>query len=376
MHLVQPQAAYGVTVTYAPSASLQSRRHEDVTLGEMANKLALLLGRSFAGEFEPGRVYPLAPFFVPADTLDSETARRLGIRSVQDLFGGVVPHPFVAMKTITHPLIEDALAVPDGWCGEFSQRVDESVLPGWSAFSFEDAQRAGAQLLAIGAVRVKRACGIGGLGQGVVASERDLDRILESIAAEEMKRAGVVLEPNLTDVRTYSVGQVYVAGLLASYWGTQRLTTNHRGEQVYGGSRLTVVRGGFEALAAHCLDSSARIALAQARTYHCAAKDCFPGFFASRCNYDVAQGVDSCGVRRSGVLEQSWRIGGASGAELLALAAFQRDPALNVVCVSTREVYASDPPIPDGAFVYFNGIDERIGPMAKYAAVEAYGDSR
>ena len=73
-----------------------------------------------------------------------------------------------------------------------------------------------------------------------------------SIAAE-LARDGLVLEENLVDVTTHSVGQVRVAELVASYHGTQRLTSDNHGEQVYGGSDLLVVRGGFDALSVSIL---------------------------------------------------------------------------------------------------------------------------
>jgi Protein of unknown function (DUF3182) len=56
-----------------------------------------------------------------------------------------------------------------------------------------------------------------------------------------------------------------------------------------------------------------------------------PGFTVSRRNYDVAQGIDGEGQRRSGVLEASWRSGGASTAELAAMKEFAQDPTLQVV---------------------------------------------
>src|SRR5215471_8719184 len=59
-----------------------------------------------------------------------------------------------------------------------------------------------------------------------------------------------------------------------------------------------------------------RIAVSQARSYDQAVSE-YPGFLASRRNSDVAQGVDNEGQWRSGVLEASWRSGGASTAELM-----------------------------------------------------------
>src|SRR5689334_15227524 len=104
--------------------------------------------------------------------------------------------------------------------------------------------------------------------------------------------------------------------------------------------------------------------------------ECFPGLFASRRNYDVAQGWDARGQWHSGVLEQSWRIGGASGAEIAALELFRAEPARQAVRTSAVEVYRINQAVPPHAIIYFSGTDERAGPMTKYAVVEPYDDAR
>ena len=196
-----------------------------------------------------------------------------------------------------------------------------------------------------------------------------------TIDPAELARHGLVLEEDLAEVTTYSVGQVRAAGLVASYWGTQRLTPDNRGAAVYGGSDLVVARGGFDALLGSPTPEAARLAVAQARAYDAAAAACFPGLVVSRRNYDVAQGLDAAGRPRSGVLEQSWRVGGASGAEIAALEAFRPDPALRVVRASTREVYGDSAAPPPHAAVYYRGTDEQVGPLAKYALVEPRADA-
>ncbi len=75
----------------------------------------------------------------------------------------------------------------------------------------------------------------------------------------------------------------------------------------------------------------------------------------------------ACGARRAGVLEQSWRIGGASGAEILALAAFRRDPARRRISCATVEVYDQQCAVPADAFVYFRDDGAGAGPAIKYA---------
>ena len=94
-----------------------------------------------------------------------------------------------------------------------------------------------------------------------------------------------------------------------------------------------------------------------------------PGVLASRRNYDVAQGYDSRGVFRSGVVDQSWRIGGCSGVEIAALEAFARDPDVRHVCGSAVTQYG-DGPVPPGATVLFDGIDDELGPMQVYTQIE------
>jgi hypothetical protein len=86
----------------------------------------------------------------------------------------------------------------------------------------------------------------------------------------------------------------------------------------------------------------------------------------TRRNYDVIEGTDATGSRRIGVLEQSWRVGGASGAEIAAFEAFADDLDCAAVRCSTVEIYAEVTP-PVGATVYFSGVDPVVGAMTKYA---------
>ncbi|HEV8691428.1 MAG TPA: DUF3182 family protein, partial [Ideonella sp.] len=220
--------------------------HDMVGKAELARALAALLGVEFAGDYEPGTAAGGGQYFVPSSTLGLAEARRLGIRGPLDLFGGVVPRPFVATKVITHPLARPDAAAPPGWSAAFAQDVQHAVLPGYSVFSPADALEAGQRLLAEGPVRVKRADGVGGLGQWVVTDAQELAEGIAAIEVDELVRHGLVLERNLASLETYSVGQAQVGWMVASYHGTQRLTRNHRGDEVYGGSDLMVVRGGFD----------------------------------------------------------------------------------------------------------------------------------
>jgi len=350
--------------------------HQGTTLKGIAERVARLAGFQFAGSYDANTHVPSAGrfYFIPADTLVGvDTARQLGIQSLADLFGGVVPHAFIGTKAISHGLIAPDARAPEGWSEEFAAQVKPHVLPGFTAFTLDDARRAALAMLDEGAVRIKEPCGIGGLGQQVVADEAELDAALQSLDAERVADEGLVVERNLDAVTTFSVGQVEVGGLQASYCGTQDLTPNNSGQQVYGGSTLRVVRGTLENLLAHPIEAHLHEAVRAAIAYHAAAVACFPGVLVSRCNYDVAMGTAG-GVQRLGVLEQSWRVGGATGAELAALAAFQADPACVRATACTREIYGANPKVPEDADVYFQGEDRNVGALTKYARLESVSD--
>jgi hypothetical protein len=367
----------GLTLTYLVDRHGFGRRHERETRAAIAGRLAALKGYRFAGEYPPPPGHAGPVYLVPSDTLVGHaSAEALSVRTEDDLFGAVVPHPFVATKAITHPLVAPDAVAPPGWSHGLATRLRESTLEGFATFSPADARRAGALLLEGGPVRVKPVRATGGRGQEVAAGLRALEAILDATDPADLARDGVVLERNLTEVTTHSVGQIRVAGMVASYWGTQRLTPDNDGQPVYGGSDLLVARGGFEALHALGLSDSARIAVARARRYDAAAQASFPSLLASRRNYDVAEGRDPLGRIRCGVLEQSWRLGGASGAEVAALEAFAADPALPAIRTFTLERYggAAEPP-PGGATVYFHGTDEEVGPITKIAGVRRDGDA-
>ncbi|HZF79309.1 MAG TPA: DUF3182 family protein [Rubrivivax sp.] len=359
--------------------------HDAVTKARVAQRLSDFLGYAYDESDQVGlgaaastAAYASAcsssgAYMVPTDTLVGlDQARRLGISSVEDFFGGVVPHGFAATKLISHGLVSPAARAPEGWSHEFARRTRSAVLPGYSVFSSGDALLAGELMLDEGPVRVKHPFGVGGRGQWVVRNRAELQARLSSCHADEIREQGLVIERNLHKVVTHSVGQVQAGRLTISYHGTQSLTTNHRGHEVYGGSTLHVSRGTLDDLLRQDLEPAVHQAVEQAAVYHHAAMDCFRGMFASRCNYDVAQGLDSQDRWVSGVLEQSWRIGGASGAEVAALHALGADPGLQSVTASTCELYADNVAVPAGAWLLYDGDDPKVGRLTKYAQVRSH----
>ncbi|HEY0290530.1 MAG TPA: DUF3182 family protein [Pseudomonas sp.] len=346
--------------------------HEVAVHSALGEKIAKLLGARFCGVYDPALHKGAGLYYIPSDTLiGKEQNKALNIRSVHDFFGGLIQYPFMATKAISHPLIDNATAKPAGWSERFFEEAADSVLHGFTVFNLDDARRAGRQLLADGPVRIKPVLATAGRGQIVVQSQAELDEAIGAQDRAEVEEWGLVLEEDLHDVITYSVGQIQVAGIVVSYHGTQSLTQDNDGETVYGGSELWLVRGDYERLFTPDLDADVRKSINQAMTYEKAAHDCFPGFLASRRNYDIAHGTNSRGHVCSGVLEQSWRIGGASPAEVEALVAFAADPALNRISVSTHEIYG-ETTLPADANVLYEGDDPDVGFITKFTQVQPY----
>jgi hypothetical protein len=96
----------------------------------------------------------------------------------------------------------------------------------------------------------------------------------------------------------------------------------------------------------------------------------YPGFVASQRNYDVGQGIDAEGEWRSGVLEASWRVGGASTAELAAATAFVEDPLLQIVYASVVKEFGKTHEVPPDAVVHYRGDDPEDGPITRHVRVK------
>jgi hypothetical protein len=138
------------------------RPHQELMLEVDAKAIAGIKQYEFGGRYQDGFAYPSRVYFVPDETLLLEEASSLGMSSSDDLYGGVVPQPFVKTKSIAHPLVGSDAERPDGWSITFPERVREVVLRGYSAFRARDARAAAVRMLRRGEVRVKQPLATGG----------------------------------------------------------------------------------------------------------------------------------------------------------------------------------------------------------------------
>ncbi|KPN87820.1 DUF3182 family protein [Pseudomonas nunensis] len=356
----------------AHSVRPEAPLHEVETNRALAKWLAQILGLKYGGSYDPEQHSGRDLYLLPTQTLVGvANARQLGVRGPEDLWGGYVDHDFICTKAISHGLLNRDAHAPEGWSPLFSERVRNVVLDGLSVFSLEDARPAAEHLLNSGPIRLKPIHACAGRGQEVIKSLNEFDAILARPDAEQLFTEGVVLEQDLDQVITHSVGQTFIGDKVLSYCGDQYLTEDGRGEQVYGGSNLLVVQGYYEDLLELELPDDVRLAIQQAQVFDNAADEAYPGFYASRRNYDIAQGLDSNGKQRSGVLEQSWRMGGASSAEVAALQSFINDPGMSAIRVSSVETYI-DQPLPADAIEVYRGPAENSDFLLKYVTVKSY----
>lgn len=338
--------------------------HERATLDWLGREVARLMGIAYDGLHVTAMRHPGAGFHVPDDTLTRAQADARGIVGDGDLLGGIVPRAFIATKVVSHPLVSHDATRVEGWCAALGEAITQATLPGFSVFDEVDALAAFARL-GHGAVRLKLPSGVGGRGQWLIDDVATLRACLAGLPEDYLRTQGVVLERNLRDAVTFSVGEMHCAGIDIAYHGTQHVIRDADGCEVYGGSDLWVVRGSLQTLCEAPLTGPQREAVQQACLYDRFIGQAYPALRVSRRNYDVVRGDDATGQHHCGVLEQSWRVGGATPAELAAIAHFQRDPALHMVHACTHEVYDAQP-LPVDADVYFAGVPGQPGPRCKY----------
>ncbi|MGB3123095.1 MAG: DUF3182 family protein [Pseudomonas sp.] len=356
----------------AHSTREDAPEHEVETNRALARWLAQILGLKFGGSYDPQVHAGRDLYLLPTQTLVGlHQAHELNIKGPEDLWGGYVDHDFICTKAISHGTLSAEAKTPEGWSPLFGERVRKVVLDGLSVFALEDALPAATRLLYSGPIRLKPVHACAGRGQEVIHSLDAFEALLARPGVAQLFNDGVVLEQDLHDVVTHSVGQSFIGDHVFSYCGEQYLTQDGQGEDVYGGSNLLVVPGYYEDLLTLDLPADVREAIEQAQVFDTAADEAYPGFYASRRNYDIAQGLDTEGQRRSGVLEQSWRMGGASSAEVAALQSFINHPGLRAIHVSSVETYV-DQALPADAIEVYRGPAENSDFLLKYVTVKSY----
>ncbi|KAB2697557.1 DUF3182 family protein [Ochrobactrum sp. Kaboul] len=339
-------------------------KHNVASVEALAARLAKLSGSSLSPSSQNFDDVD-GTFFIPTVSLIRKSHPEL---DANQFWGGCVDQEYMTTKLATHPAWNEEDELPAGWKPQFAKDLGSAALAGFSVFSHDHAARAGAFLLDKSKIRLKDPYASGGKNQCVFENNHELDVFLQSLSQSEITK-GMVIEEDVENSSTYSVGQVSLAGLTASYLGRQYIAHDPMGESVYAGSRLYVVRGGWDELLLRLRMPVAHRIIEGARRYDMAAGEHF-GLVASRKNYDVLVGPITEDGFCCGVLEQSWRVGGASPAEILAVEAMIGDQSILALQVLARETYGAAPRFEINDFIVYVGQDDTGQPLHKYARIE------
>src|SRR4051794_3637876 len=142
--------ASGTVVVHDSLLGPPMYEHEKAALTHVASAIAQIKKYDLAHSYNDALRRSGDVYFVPDEALLRDEAAELGIRSANDIFGAVVPYPFIMTKAITHRLVDHEAERPEGWCTAFPELIGDAVLPGFTAFSPRDVVVAARTLLSMG----------------------------------------------------------------------------------------------------------------------------------------------------------------------------------------------------------------------------------
>lgn len=307
--------------------------------GNTAKEIARYMGLPYTEQID-GRNE--AVYTVPAVTLDPSRAKSFVAKTVDDFYGTKVEYLGHVGKAILHPVF--GKAVPSFYSSKFAQVVTDYTLPGYSVFTPEAAIEAYRQF-PCRETRVKLTNESDGLGQFTVKSEMELTKILKDLDPKMIKTEGLVLEPNLRDATTISVGYIILGSLPYSFIAHQKNDIAEDGRNRYLGARVLICKGGLRGLnLLPSLNSEEREAVAKADGFNEAY-----GYFnpvASRLSFDCLFGQTENGESLSGITDITARLGGTCPALVLAVNKLKIAPTGSVVLADVNLNYNPDGPKP------------------------------
>lgn len=294
--------------------------------GQIGTDIAQLLGIPYRGYAFDSVAEPNL-YIVTSKTLTKETAaKKFGSSSSADFYGLAVGDINDVGKAILHPT--HATRTPSFYRADFAEKVRRFVLPGLSCFSPLDAQTAYHEYANNGFdLRFKVANESDGNGQYKIDNPNHLKDVIDQ--ERKALKEGVVIEANLNDPNTISLGFVQIGQQQYSFIAHQKNTQpNAEGQSKYLGANVTVVRGPMEVfLKDKDLSMLENTAALQAIEFNQLYQQTFRPY-ASRLSYDVVTGFDNHGNTLSGVTDITGRVGGTCPALMVSLLAMQEDPSI------------------------------------------------
>jgi len=287
--------------------------------GNIARYLADILGFGFLGlveQFEGNNKY-----IVPPKTITMSLLKEIGIRSEANFYG-------LAISDID--LVDKQIFQLGRSQNGFAGLVREYVLNGYKAKGKNDLKKAVETMLETsGEARIKKLGVSDGRGQRVVENSSKIG--LLECSDDEV----VVVEPNLVDKSTISVGRAIVGSNEYSFIAHQinDVAPEDGRDRYMGANPVRVVRGDLYNLFTIKLQNRERIAVAKAIGFDKEYLNYYKPL-ASRISYDVLFGRDRKGNNLSGITDITGRLGGTCPALVLAIKDILED---------AREIFVDHP---------------------------------
>ncbi len=284
----------------------------------VAQDMAEILNLPYSGKYYNTKDRYFHALSTPITYLESN---KLHIRSENDFYGSVFRHPEHSDKAMLHCTMDPGLCVPSFYSRVFAERVKDSVIPGFTAFTEVGAVDAFNKLRNMGhEVRVKLMGKSDGRGQTLINSVEELKTLIKS-SSKEIYFNGIVLEANLYgnpdktgSPTTMTVGRVKL-GEDFCFYGTQ--VDLYKGGFKYGGCKIDLKRGELCSIDTATLDETTSIAIKNASIVLDAYGYLNP--MISRGAMDVVCGYDAMGNRIIGATDFTGRIGGGTPAIVLGI---------------------------------------------------------
>ena len=304
----------------------------------------------------------LDPYHFLPTPITQEQGEKHGMKSADDFYGAMVDYLQHADKGQLHEVVPDAENIPAHYSAEFARAVREVVLPGYTAYSQEDAIKAylklKKELSDKEKIRLKDPSASDCDRQFVLESEAHLRAILDRIFHPFPFENGLVLEQNLNDVSTITGGKVRVNGSTYQFIGNQVETSipSPKGgrKTVYGGGDLLVTNSYISQ--DMLTPSQQELTLRLGRTYD-AYSTLAP--HVSRISFDMVSGHDSHGNEAHGITDPTMRVGGNDPSVIESM--HHLNDSNRIVKAQTRLVYTSTKkPLPFNGTLYLDMADIKI----------------
>ncbi len=300
--------------------------------GRVGQRLADILGV----EYNPAGItenHHGDTYWVFSKPVTTGEANELRLQSGQ-YFGAVVGHSALADKGVLQPLVNANAFHPDYYPHGLAEEIDGSVIDGHLVFSRKDAQHSYYSLRTRGPVRLKYPPSSDHDNQWILNTEDDLTLALSNFSGDQLEQSGLVLQLDLSHLHpvTRNIGQLRIGDHYFSFIGRQQSIV-HAGRLKYGGTELTMFRGGLEELQqTHRRKINVHPHLTEAIESAIKLRRAYPGYGVQATRFCVDT-VDQF------VVDPSLRPGGATPASVLAIAELLGNPGADHVSAASRLHY-------------------------------------